>query len=127
MRVLLDADELAEHGTEANGISNAAVASLAVVECSLGELGSRLALQKHDLGGIDGVRLQITDVYVLADVRNAHNIAVRRSAHLDRGMSTVRLCYASGTQRPFVTVEAEVILLVLPDAVDAAMAEELVN
>jgi hypothetical protein len=127
VRVLLDADELAEHGTEANGIGNAAMASLAVVECSLGELGSRLALQKHDLGGIDGVRLQITDVHILAYVGNAHNIAVRRSAHLDCGMSTVRLCHASGTQRPFVTVEAEVILLVLPDAVDAAMAEELVN
>lgn len=76
MRVLLDADELAEHGTEANGISNAAMACFAVVECAFCELGLRFALQEQDLGGIDGVSLHATDVQEFAYVHNAHHVAM---------------------------------------------------
>lgn len=76
MRVFLDADQLAQHGAEANGISNAALACFAVVECAFCELGLRFALQEQDLGGIDGVSLHATDVQEFAYVHNAHHVAM---------------------------------------------------
>lgn len=91
------------------------------MRCAFHHLRLRPRLKKHNLRAVDGVRLDVDEVDVLLDVGNAHNVAVGSAAYLDCGVSRVRDCQAFRTQWPLLAVEAEVVLLILPRRVVAAM------
>lgn len=91
------------------------------MRCAFHHLRLRPRLKKHNLRAVDGVRLDVDEVDVLLDVGNAHHVAVGSAAYLDGGVSQVRDRQAFRTQWPLLAVEAEVVLLILPRRVVAAM------
>lgn len=91
IHVRMDGDQLAIDGAELHLVRQAAVARVAVLGRALAELRLGAALQEHDPGAVDGVRLNVGDVEVLLDVHNAHHVAVGGFAHLHGGVARMPL------------------------------------
>lgn len=123
--VAVNCHQFAVDGAEFDLIREAAVASVAVLWRTFAELGLGAGLEEDDLGAVDGVRLNVGDIKVLLDVRNAHHVAVGGLAHLHGGVAGVQLMQALRAVGPRAAREAELVLLVLAGGVLLAMPEKL--
>jgi hypothetical protein len=73
---------LAPEGTEAERVREAPAADLAGVGDALARPGLRPAVEEHDLGAVDHIRLHVRDVDQLPHLRHPDHVVVRRPPDL---------------------------------------------
>lgn len=84
---------LASEGAEAEGVREAPAADLAGVGDALAGPGLRAAVEEHDLGAVDHVRLHVGDVDQLPHLRHPDHVVVRRPTYLHASMRRLELLY----------------------------------
>jgi hypothetical protein len=83
------AAHLAAEGAEAERVREAPAADLAGVGDALAGPGLRPAVEEHDLGAVDHVRLHVRDVDQLPHLRHPDHVVVRRPPYLHGGDTSV--------------------------------------
>jgi hypothetical protein len=73
---------LASEGAEAERVRQAPAADLAGVGDALARPGLGPAVEEHDLGAVDHVRLHVRDVDQLPHLRHPDHVVVRRTPYL---------------------------------------------
>lgn len=104
--------QLAAEGAEAEGVGEAAAADLAGVGDALPGPRLRAAVEEHDLGAVDHVRLHVRYVDQLPHLRHPDHVVVRRPPNLDDVVVAVG-GEAVGAEGVAGAAEAEEVALVL--------------